>query len=809
MNFKKISMFFLMFIIALTSANAITELNSCGKNSGWVTGETYNITFNEIPVTYTGTYCFYISEVDKSNISFISTSEEIIINSANLNKFFHYYNGADNLGGTYENFNIDIDNGQDFSFIYSDFLYAAGSGIYYMYFTDTNFNNITIKSNYLTENVLISNNIRASGDRNQRIIYTGSNFNDIKLIDTYFIINRITNSNNDDTRLYMNNFEINNLFYDFKNSVYGLGENDFTSQTYFYFYLTDWVVNNSILIMDNTNLPFSNIFSTGISSNEYYSGNIIQSSLISNKINVDVNDDNVGDTTSSNWDSTNFIINNPSIYVINNNDYYIQDVAEAFDLLINTNDINVYPINNEYITFTTPADFGTGDNIVFNCEYISQLNASALSFIMDYSSTLINCNINNPSDSILGAYQPVISISSDSIIKNINYEHSGTQNSNIISTDDSKVSTYSFLFSSNLWVSDNTQTGLSYFRSKALYGNVVLNTNFSVTGDSIVYYLDFPVLTTVPSTTITKNIFENPSSYNNVYLFRDNSNNVDNIKFYNNKIYDNQNLKIGDSSINLNTIYGYEHTDNKIYFFNIGNYYVGNIGCVDSDINGICDSSYTFDGVVDNYPLSSYPFDFVSHLLTADYVVDNDAFNVSFVGVIDYEQIELTTLSDTIIVDYQHDSSFVDLQCDYIVNALGVATSTNVPNTLQNFSHNNWGEGINTIFINCQNIYRSATTGVYHLNISLFVAPVLGCIDINATNYNPLATQDDSSCFYPGDTVIVSGNDIINFDSISETNENAGTFLSNIGGFIISVGTPIAIVVTIIVLGMAVVRFIF
>ena len=33
----------MLIFISMTSANALTELTSCGKNSGWIDGETYLI----------------------------------------------------------------------------------------------------------------------------------------------------------------------------------------------------------------------------------------------------------------------------------------------------------------------------------------------------------------------------------------------------------------------------------------------------------------------------------------------------------------------------------------------------------------------------------------------------------------------------------------------------------------------------------------------------------------------------------------------------------------------------------------------
>ena len=50
--------------------------------------------------------------------------------------------------------------------------------------------------------------------------------------------------------------------------------------------------------------------------------------------------------------------------------------------------------------------------------------------------------------------------------------------------------------------------------------------------------------------------------------------------------------------------------------------------------------------------------------------------------------------------------------------------------------------------------------------------PVLGCTNLNATNYNPLATQDDGSCVYPPNTL-----DILYIDSTNSANTNQGPMI--------------------------------
>jgi len=799
MGFKKLGLIFLMLLMTLVSVNAVTQLTSCGKTSGWLSDEVYEITFSEIPVTYTTAQCFYISNAGLTNMTFIQTQPQIDINGPNLAHFFKYYSAGSNTGGNYENFNLNINQNTAFNFLNSN---NPSSFWSFNYLSNSNFNNITINSDNGLVNKMFDFYATAgsgpSGTYANEFI-----LNDITLNDAYLIkIDLGWNGGSID--MYVNNWNIDNLLLNYITSPDSMGYLDSDINTFLKIYLSNWVMNNSIIMVDS-NIPFTKHLSSGT-----YSNNKIYSSTIQTIFFDDTDDNNIGDISSSNWGTdTQFFIENPSIFVVDDNDYYIQDIEESFDLIDNIFNKTIYPVNDDGATFNEPLIFNNllGGN-VYDCNYISLLGMETQSIFLRSGITIQNCNLVSSSD-VTGLSYNAGDISFKGLGKIINNSitKTGLQDSTLI-RDEPLVTTIALQVEGNIIKSTSTGlTDMKFIESNAQLTNRIANNNFDVLGDSVVSYISFLSDT---SSVITENIFANSFSFTNTYVFKDNSLSYANTMFYNNKIYDGDGLSLGVTNVNLNTLYAYEHTDNKIYFFNIGNYYTGNTGCVDSDLNGVCDSAYVFDSVTDDYPLAVYPFDFVSHLLTADYVVNNDAFNTSFVNVIDYEQVNLTTLSDSILVEYQHTSTFPDIQCDYWVNGVNVVSAIDVPNTLQNFTYGTWVEGINTIFINCYNGYQSSTTGVFHLNITLPLEVVLGCTDTEANNYNPLATTDDGSCAYDGEVIpVVTGTDIIDFDSIENTNTNAGNFLADVGSFIVSVGTPLAIIITVIVLMFAVVRLIY
>jgi len=99
---------------------------------------------------------------------------------------------------------------------------------------------------------------------------------------------------------------------------------------------------------------------------------------------------------------------------------------------------------------------------------------------------------------------------------------------------------------------------------------------------------------------------------------------------------------------------------------------VDNTACVDGNSDGFCDSSYTSGVVTDTRPLSSYPFDFASHIITADFVVDNTSFDINIVEPNDLQVLEIADGNELINFTFNHNSNFPDLTCDHIIDGVSV-----------------------------------------------------------------------------------------------------------------------------------------
>lgn len=790
---KKLGLVFLTLFIIMSSVNAVTELTSCGKSSGWVSGETYLINFTEIPITYTNEYCFELDANGLNNIEFLGTGKPINMNSAETRWFINVLPDADNINGVYRDIHLNTHNAVWNGFIYqkTDSSHQPASTNDFRY---SNFYNITMDSTNGVQGYLLYNFVYGYSSGADFQYWDYSNFTNVNLINHYFVYqSAISFMSGAYQGNRMSNIVIDNMFINNpKTNTFLLGQLSInrgvgTISSIF----TNWEIKNSVFI-GNTTEPIKYTITGSTMTN---GGHTVTNTLISDKIYNDSGDNNIGDISPFFWDITNyFTISNPSIYTIFRGDYYIQDVKEAFDLIDDITDKIVYPINDDYSTYLNPIHFdNTGGGNTYNCNFMSLLEMERQSIQLRYNNNLQNCNL--VSSSILTGLNYEygdISFNSGMNIINNSITKTGTQDTVLIKDEYLATTIYTNIDSNIFKITSSGLTDMKFIESNAQFSNRIVYNSFDVLGDSVVYYMSFLSNT---DSFITRNTFGNSFSYSTTYLFKDNGISTSNINFFNNKISDDLGVKIGDNSVSLDYYYGYEHTDNKIYFFNLGNYYTGNTGCIDIGGDGICDSSYTFDGVVDNYPLSVYPFDFISHLITADFVIDNEAFNMTFVNVIENETINLATLSDTIIVDYQHTSNFLDIQCDYYVNTVNVITEFNVPNTLQNVSYNSWLEGANSLFINCYNGFQSATTGILNINIVVPDGDVYGCTDSQANNYNILATIDDGSCTY--DAI---GNNESAYESVeiigettSETSDNLISWFGDISGGVISIAQTIGI----------------
>ena len=412
------------------------------------------------------------------------------------------------------------------------------------------------------------------------------------------------------------------------------------------------------------------------------------------------------------------------------------------------------------------------------------------------------------------------------------------------------------------WSTRQFQVGHQIIMLKA--NNVEIKNNlFNVTGDDTDGSEDFRIMTllsTNPMTnTITENIFKQEISPANGTVFAY----YCDAKFYNNYIgsgviiEDNLTFLSCKDDIIINPYIGfYNSGDDSFYYYHIGNYYEDYGACVDVDNNGICDSPYTSGDILDNYPLSSYPFNFSVHLFTAEEVVTNGTYNVTLVGITPNETVHLASSGSSIILSFSEDGDYPDLTCYYILDGATIATeNTVVKNTVYNYTKTgSWTTKTYTYRVECYNDAQGyVSSPEYNLNVIVdSETDVCGnailetgetCDDGNTVSGDGCS----ATCQIEGGGGAICGNGVwetgetcddgntvsgdgcsatcqiesgggtgefnytydtnpIDFNDIDATNENTIGFLENIMAFILNMAIPICTLIVIMMLVFAMIK---
>ena len=711
MNIKKIFLLFAMILISLSSVNAVTSLTSCGKNTGWVNGETYSLDFNVIPSNYANGYCFYFNS-GVTNLTFIGNND--IDLQKNLNYFFQssvgvdfqYFNVTDislksttgnsllNFIYTYSqqniialsNFNTFTNMSLDLkvtSFYYSKVVNVFGSG--YSTFSDNVFSNI-----YMSNTDYFYQHLNVGGT-------VGNSINDRNVFENSFINTNI------------------NMLLDVPTSYSRQGN-----------------VTNSYI---NSN-TYGTATSGNFNSVEYY--NSIRGSFSE----IDANNNNVGD-------SSNINVFNPSIVIQFREFNLFQDLNEGegvYDSFANNNLKNVY-INNEILEDTHIGKYFTNTNGQSN-EFLGTLIVQKQNnFVLNGG---VNCNLFTSSNCIIqddvsysavttNKFRGLLNVGGG-VIENINISKVGTSNSNLISNVIDTYSTGLVIQNNKLSKTDNRIDDDTNELIILKANNLNINNNiFDVYYTAVQNYEFLSIESTTPNANkITENNFNQDLvvSKVNQQIF----NNLAETTFYNN--YLGEKIIISDlakPNLNINPLVPIEYLS-SIYYFQVGNYYVDNLACVDADGNGICDSSYTSGAVTDNYPLSSYPYNYLSHLGDASNVVVSSAFNITL-NIVENQTFILNDLAlDTINLSFNHDSDFPDLTCSYVLDG---ASILDIPNTLQNIDNsilvNSWTEKTYSFRVECANGFIFQSSNEITFNVELFgTGGTGGVVDNVTTSTNDL-----------------------------------------------------------------------
>ena len=777
---KKLSIFMLLFISLIGFANAgTTYLNSCGKNTGWLSGETYILNFTEIPPSYANSWCFFIQSTALNSNQFKGFNQTIINKKTGGFTFLYLrpYNG----NKLYELMNFtDFNykgNGLDNFFILDSSTYG-GSNYRYSYFRYNNLNNIKIEN--------INSLFYGIGYAPISQPYVNSNnFSNFELDSNYFFL---------DVGGYYQ-FSYNNMI----NSV-------FNTHTLF----------TNVLI--NLNNFKNSVFINNHSTTSYYaSSNNYNDSIIEGYIYTDSDNNNIAD---SNLDAG---VYNSRMSIVLNNKNYLQDITEGKPFIAPYM-MNI-PINTELLSTST--QFVANDGSGFDPSLMSILGFNSQAGVILSVNSTLDCAFSSCLITDVGSntnidpntFRGWIRVIDNATVINGNYVKSAYFNNNNI------ISNFVDLTFNNIQINNNNftkgeerQQVLTTTGSEALIklkGNKIKINNNTFTGISINSSVTYDLLY-IDSVNKNTNIVKN----NNFINSGNGSVQIFGVKgdatFYNNNISSNVVISNDISSnVDVNPIIGFKHTDNKIYYYQLGNYYADNTGCVDSTNDGICDSPYVSGNVTDNYPLSSYPFDYTQHLFTTIVPpVTLNSFNISLINITNNQTVILNTLGDTLVFSYNHNSNLPDLTCELFIDGVSKDIQTNVNDTINVPLTGGWTEKLYTHSVTCSNQFVSVNSGEIIFNLLLSSTPIYGCTDNTATNYNPLATVDDGSCVggsgggggNVSTTTPYTSIDVIDYNSVDNTNQNTIGFMQDIMSFITNVGIPAGILVVVIVSVLAVLR---
>lgn len=726
-------MFIALYFIAI--GNSVTYLNSCGKTSGWTNGETYILNFTSTDFTNSdyyggadvdsnGYYCFRFDNV-KSDISFITDTN---INNITMNFI------STPLTNEQVAFLGSID-GYTFTnirFYNTTFIKDAGDFVF-----STRNSKFGLIGNSFGGTVTVKNITILGFDyfrRSEETFAIASSYiNDsIIVLNDDFISRDVSAS--DTTRIYDSFIHADSLH------TYLNGK---------------FIINRSVISLVSDNLTSS-----------YNTNSIIENSMLRNIIGVDSNDDGVFDTTP-------VPSGKPATYF---QDLRVEDNLFGYQFIQDFNEGDVFVSGSENVV-TINSDIIGGVNVhqtqayeIFSPELVTLLYNNFNGIILTSNSALKSFfnQISYMQDNLLSYfnstddYKSLISISGNNILISDIYftKYSNNNNAQIIS-DLLGVTRNNITIQDNtFYKSDDNFKYLNNYIIKLKANNLnINNNNFSVYTNFSNGYEILDIEGTNPLTNkVSYNYFlSNISIGTDTIIFSNNSD----TKFYHNYIGTSVNItdELTYTGLNVTPLIAYNHTDSKIYYFYLGNYYEDNTGCVDSDSDGFCDSSFTSGTITDTHPLSSYPFDFASHILTADVVVDSTDFNITLTGLTDNETFIVVDTNSILSFGFIHNSSFPDLHCDYLIDGSIVDNIDNpINNTNYTINLNGWTEKEYVYRVECYNDLVYETSLEYNFYIEFGTTP--------SGNETETGSEIDITDIFTGDT------DIFSTSSTSDSTDN-------------------------------------
>ena len=399
---KKFMITLFMLVLLFSSVNAVTYLNSCGKETGWTYDETYILNFTEV------------KDVDLTPLNTCFTFAD---------------SGGDNITFTSLNNTIFNNNGRDiFRFDKSGTTFWTNVTIKDLVIISTNVNDGSLLStiprgagslnvqDFLIKNVIVDNMDEVfvtSGFSS-----TGSGrFNDGELKNSLFTnmgraFLRATSTNGAAQQFRRN--EINNVLYQGVN----LGEANVVGS------VDDVNFTDSVMLYESTDADF-------------LTNPLWFSSLTNQYTSVDTNNNNVDDSPTGNYISMAVRVD-----IL---DYtFIQDVAEGMDITPFTDRI-IMPINDEVLDNSNPWLLSTNSNNIGDSSFAT-LILNNFQVVDVAKSTNLDCVRFNSSQCLFqdqGAFTTIsgndfrgmIVIAQDTKVNNLDFTKVGSNNAHIISNN--------------------------------------------------------------------------------------------------------------------------------------------------------------------------------------------------------------------------------------------------------------------------------------------------------------------------------------------------------------------------------------
>jgi hypothetical protein len=748
-----LSFLFALFLIPLGFSTS-HNITSCGTYS-FTQNDTYYINLSSTIIT-SGNQCLYVTASDVNNVTFVQLNPSIKISTPNNYNFLSVINHKITHSRFY-NFTLTFSNtNYQNSFIRTNAGSASNVNIEY-----SNFSNLQVKNN--TNFLEVENGFSTgSGSIKNNI------FNNVTLIRNTNLFRTVVYNGLSSTNRLIGNLQINNSIFDIQTFYNDTG----TSRS---------------SITDNNTYYNSVIYSSQSNQFNLLKNSIFQNSLIEFHLFNDSDENNIADTNYYN-STYNYSLNSMKIYLTLNGYTYTQNYLFNQYNLHNKKVIFLNNMNLEGSTFSNTKNnlydlLDTDNNMTL-------VNAIQLFSNSTLQCEFYNCNLNDYSTSTYTSNNainfPLISTNGNDItIRNIIFNnYYNNNNVSMIGNYQNylydTISLHNNFFS--ISKSNDSLSNKGYIN--LYYNNInITNNTFALSGSSSVQHNIFDIKSSLST---TNNIYRNnfTSIITNTtypsYIF----NQYGQTQFYDN--YISSNIKLSQNSLsnlNVNPSKSYVY-NGYVYTFTLGNYYEDNVGCVDSNNDGFCDSSYTSGSITDNHPLSSYPFDYMAHLYTADSIVPYSNITVTLTEPNNNQLFKLNSNDDKITFGFKQDSTYSDVTCTYYINGIDVYTQNNVINgTIYTINVTGWQVHNNTYRVYCENSVAQANSNQINFYVT---TPTIsgsggtgggGTTTTNQTNYY-------NSSYKTPDLNVFGSN-------ISETNNNIKSLFSSFGtvqGFLLYAG---------------------